>query len=286
MKSKIILLSIVLLSSSMYGKSLFSNGEQKEVSIYIGSLKNLMISTQKTRGLTNSYLNGNTSDLLLLFENKKNMKKAISNMESSKMAEDQVINNRASKISDSLLRLNSKSLNMDKKEVFKKYTDQIESILILSQTVNKRGYNDLNDIGKKISSLMIDNLLPLTEYIGKTRGFGSGIAAKKSITKDDTMIIYANISEIEDLNRQINTIMNSLLENNGDEFPINTSVLLAKLNKSISKYMILTKEKLLKNPSSVNSTEYFENGSDIISLITKLYDNNNKVLLNDSKGYF
>jgi len=245
-----------------------------------------MISTQKTRGLTNSYLNGNTSDLLLLFENKKNMKKAISNMESSKMAEDQVINNRASKISDSLLRLNSKSLNMDKKEVFKKYTDQIESILILSQTVNKRGYNDLNDIGKKISSLMIDNLLPLTEYIGKTRGFGSGIAAKKSITKDDTMIIYANISEIEDLNRQINTIMNSLLENNGDEFPINTSVLLAKLNKSISKYMILTKEKLLKNPSSVNSTEYFENGSDIISLITKLYDNNNKVLLNDSKGYF
>lgn len=50
-------LSVLLLVSSLQAKPIFSNSEQADISSYIDSLKDLVVATQKTRGLTNSYLN-------------------------------------------------------------------------------------------------------------------------------------------------------------------------------------------------------------------------------------
>ncbi len=91
---KILLIALLLLVN-VHAKSLFSNDSQEESSKYIGALKDLVISTQKTRGLTNSYLNGNTVALMLVFENKKEMKDAIGNMEASALSSDPVVNSRA-----------------------------------------------------------------------------------------------------------------------------------------------------------------------------------------------
>ena len=44
---------------TLQAKPIFSNAEQADSSQYIDALKNLVVATQKTRGLTNSYLNGN-----------------------------------------------------------------------------------------------------------------------------------------------------------------------------------------------------------------------------------
>jgi flavorubredoxin len=144
-----IFLLIAALIFSLNAKSLFSNSNQADNSKYIGALKDLIIATQKTRGLTNNYLNGNTTSMLLVYGNRKEMKKAIGTMESLPLASDPIINNRATNISESLIKLNRKAFKKDPAIVFEQYTELIEQTLMLAQTVSKHGSKELNPLGKK-----------------------------------------------------------------------------------------------------------------------------------------
>jgi hypothetical protein len=82
---RFIILTLFLLIN-LEAKSLFSNSEQQQTSKYIDNLKDLIIATQKTRGLTNSYLNGNTAAMLLVYGTRDDMKKAIGNMEANSIS--------------------------------------------------------------------------------------------------------------------------------------------------------------------------------------------------------
>jgi hypothetical protein len=182
---KILLIALLLLVN-VHAKSLFSNDSQGENSKYIAALKNLVISTQKTRGLTNSYLNGNTVALLLVFENKKEI---------------------ATAISQALIKLNRKSLKMEPSVAFEAYTEQIEQILMLAQTISRHNSKELNPVAQEASTVMMEVILPMTEYIGRMRGMGSGIAASGEISEDQTMKVYANITEIGALEERVQESM-------------------------------------------------------------------------------
>jgi len=281
---KIVLLALLLLLN-LEAKSLFSNDSQEESAKYIGALKDLVISTQKTRGLTNSYLNGNTVALLLVHENKSDMKDAIGDMESSALSADPVINTRATAISQALTKLNRKSLKMEPAKAFESYTEQIEQILMLAQTVSRRGAKDLNPLGKDASKLMMEVILPMTEYVGRMRGMGSGIVAKGEITEDQKMTMLTLMGEIISLEKKIQEQMGALQHKYGSKYNSNVNTTLTSIKGATIKYVDLTKSKLLKDPGSLDATDYFDQGTDLITLLIKLYDENNRVLLEDSKGW-
>lgn len=281
-----IFLIMAVLIFTLNAKSLFSNSEQADNSKYIGALKDLVISTQKTRGLTNSYLNGNTTSLLLVYGYRQDMKKAIGNMESLPLASDPIINNRATSISQSLVQLNRKAFKQDPNSVFEKYTELIEQILMLAQTVSKRGNKDLNEIGQKLSSVMMETILPFTEYVGQMRGMGSGILAKKEITKTQEAQILAIINELETLASKLLTDIKVIASNNKEKFDINLEAKLISIEKSSKEYISLTKAEVLKNKEITFDTDiYFSQGTDLISLLIDVYDINNKIILDDSKGW-
>jgi hypothetical protein len=50
-------------------------------------------------------------------------------------------------------------------------------------------------------------------------------------------------------------------------------------------YKRVCKLTLVKTPGSIDPTDYFDQGTDIITLLVKLYDANNRVILEDSKGW-
>ncbi len=281
---KIILMALLLLVN-VQAKSLFSNDAQADSSKYIGGLKDLVISTQKTRGLTNSYLNGNTAALMLVYENQKDMKSALVEMESSNLANDPVINTRASAISKALIKLNRKSFKMEPSVVFDGYTEQIESILMLAQTVSNRNAKELNPLGKDASTLMMEVILPMTEYVGRMRGKGAGIAAKGEITEEQTMQIYSMISEINSLEENIQESMNTILNKYPDSYNTIVSSTMRAIQSDTLDYVNLTKTTLLKTPGELDPTDYFDQGTDLISLLIKLYNANNKALLKDSEGW-
>jgi hypothetical protein len=282
-----IFLVFLVLICTLNAKSFFSNNEQADNSVYIGALKDLMIATQKTRGLTNSYLNGNTSSMLLIYGTRDDMKDAIGTMESLPLAADTVINTRATAISQALIKLNHKAFKRKAKEVFSDYTEQIDQILMLAQTVNKRFTKDLNPFGQEVSSVMMETMLPMTEYVGQMRGFGSGLAAKGSVNKTELEKIMVLSSQIKRLNGKLQQKMKEIIAKYPQKYT-KTAITkdIANIANATKDYTSFAEKEFSSNPKNIDPNAYFENGTKLISYIIQAYNANNKALLQDSKGWF
>ncbi len=281
---KIVLLSLLLLVN-LYAKSLFSNDTQADNSKYIGALKDLVIATQKTRGLTNTYLNGDTVALLLVQKNKQDMKEAIGKMEASELSADPVINTRATAISQALIKLNRKALKMPPAKAFESYTEQIDQVLMLAQTVSRRNSKELNPLGQEASTLMMETILPMTEYVGRMRGKGSGIAAKGSISEEENLQMLSMISEIENLQKKLQAGMQTIMSKHSENYNSSVNTTLQSIEAATKDYINVTKTTLLRTPGQINPTDYFDQGTDIITLLIKLYDENNRAVMKDSEGW-
>ena len=280
-----IILALTLLLLTLEAKSFFSNDTQAQNAKYINSLKDLVIATQKTRGLTNSYLNGNESALLLIHGNRRDMKRAIGIMESLPLSSNKTISTRATNISQALIKLNNKAFKLKPSVTFDTYTEQIEQSLMLAQTVSKQGSSDLNPLGQQASALMMETILPLTEQIGRMRGMGSGVLAKGKITNTQKFSILAMISEIGDLESKLQTDMKTIISKNRDKYDATILTNLSLLRRDISKYTKVTQKTLLKSGTGLNSDDYFTQGTDIISTLINIFDSNNRAIIEDSKGW-
>ncbi|WP_457748698.1 nitrate- and nitrite sensing domain-containing protein [Sulfurimonas sp.] len=280
------LMLIIILILNLQAKSLFSNDTQAQTSKYVNNLKNLIIATQKTRGLTNSYLNGNTAAMLLVYTNRDDMKQAIGNMESFSLASDPVINARATKISQALVQLNNKAFKQKPQKSFSDYTEQIEQTLMLAQSVNKRFSKDLTPFAKNASYIMMEIMLPMTEYTGRLRGFGAGIAAKGKITKKEIEEMKALVYQLQSSNKKLQKEMTEVLAKYSNKLPLKINAELALINRDIEQYTQFATQDLLLHPKRVNPDKYFDKGTELISDIIKAYDTLNQAILEDSKGWF
>jgi len=281
---RLILLTLFLLIN-LEAKSLFSNDHQADSSVYVGALKDLIIATQKTRGLTNSYLNGNTAAMLLVYTNRDDMKKAIGVMESLPLAADPVINSRATSISQALIKLNNKAFKMKSNKAFSSYTEQIGQTLMLAQTVSKRSSKDLNPFGRDASVIMMETMLPMTEYVGQLRGFGAGLAAKGSANKQELEKVYVLAQKVKSLSSKLTQQMQKLQSKYPNILSSLTASELSSIQNKAQNYTESAVKRFTKNPKSVDPDEYFDKGTQLISSIIKLYDTINKALLEDSKGW-
>lgn len=283
---KLILLIFILITS-IEAKLLFTNEQQEENSVYIGALKDLLIASQKTRGLTNSYLNGNEADILLVYNNRNDMKKAIGVMESLSMSADPVLNARATKISQELIKLNAKAFKTkDPKEVFASYTEQIDNILMLAQAVNKREAKKMSNYAQQSSHIMMETMLPMTEYIGQLRGFASGLAAKGYVTKDDENHIHALMGEIQRLSNELKNEALELMNKFPTQKPKEFIAELEKINKIAMSYIDFSEKKFLIGEIDVDPSNYFENGTKVISFIMQGYNSLNSSVMKDAQGWF
>jgi len=220
-------------------------------------------------------------------------------MESLPLASDPIINNRATSISNSLIKLNRKAFKKDPALVFEQYTELIEQTLMLAQTVSKHGSKELNPLGKKLSTVMMEVILPLSEYVGQMRGMGSGIVAKGTITKMQKAQMLAIINEIELLSSQLVTDIKVIVAGNRKSFKHDLDPVLNSITNSSKKYVSLThKEVLEKANIAYDTDDYFNQGTDLISLLIDVreikdntslpmavYNVSNEVILDDSKGW-
>lgn len=281
-----VFLIITILIFNLNAKSFFSNDEQAINSIYIGALKNLLIATQETRGLSNSYMNGNVASMLLVYNSRDNMKKAIGIMESLPLAADPVINNRATTISQELIILNNKAFKLKAPAVFSAYTQQIEQILMLAQTVSKHSSKNLHNCGKSASDIMLEIMLPMTEYTGQLRGFGAGLIAKGSANKTELAKINVLIQKIQNLNKSLSKEMHKLTTKYPNKLSNNIDDKISAVKESANTYTEFAKSNFSKNLKKINPDTYFDNGTELISLIIKVYESTNNALLEGSKGWF
>ena len=270
---------------SVEAKSIFSNKEQADSSVYIESLKDLVIATQKTRGLTNAYLNGNTATMLLVYSNRDEMKKAIDTMKSLSLASDPIIGPKTTIISKSLLKLNRKAFKLKPTDAFVRYTQHIKQTLGLAQTISKRFSKNLNPFGQEASSVMMEIMLPMVEYVGQMRGFGSGLAAKGSVNKKELAKINTLSNKIKSLNSQLQINMTQLMVKYADKLSSSVKFQVADINKNVMSYTAFSEDKFANDVTNIDPNTYFDNGVKLVSSIIKAYDTINKAILEDSKGW-
>ncbi len=280
-----VFLFMFILVFTLQAKPIFSNTDQADSSQYIDALKNLVVATQKTRGLTNSYLNGNLIALMLVQDAKSDMKKAIGTMESLKLASDPVINQRASGMSSKLIELNRKGLKLKPEEAFERYTQEIEQILMLAQTVSKRSAEHMTPFAKDASFVMMEQMLPLTEYVGQLRGYGSGIAAKGAMTQEQKENLSAIIADLTSLHKELQARIRNVLSSGKKYYPQDIEAKVEKMNSSLEAYVAFAKKEFYKESIAINPDDYFTNGTEIITQIISLYDATNRAVLEDSKGW-
>ena len=280
-----IFLFIFVFVLTLQAKPIFSNAEQADSSQYIDALKNLVVATQKTRGLTNSYLNGNLIALMLVQDAKGDMKKSIGTMESLKLASDPVINQRASDVSNKLVELNRKAFKLKPEESFERYTQEIEQVLMLAQTVGKRGAEHMSPFAKEASFTMMEQMLPLTEYVGQLRGYGSGVAAKGTITQEQKAKLSTIIADIVALNKIFQSSMKNVIVSGKKYYTQDTEAKVTKINSLVETYTEFAKKEFFKENISIKPDDYFSNGTEIITQIIGVYDATNKAILEDSKGW-
>ncbi|MDD5372999.1 MAG: nitrate- and nitrite sensing domain-containing protein [Sulfurimonas sp.] len=280
-----IFLSILILAFSVYAKTLFSNDKQMDSSQYINSLKDLVIATQKTRGLTNSYLNGNQVALMLVQDAKSDMKKAIDTMESLGLASDPVISQKAAEASKKLMELNRKAFKLDAKVAFERYTQEIANVLALAQMVGKRSSEHMSPFAKEASQVMMEQMLPLTENVGQLRGMGSGIAAKGETTTEQREKLLIMISETNKINDNLQRNMKDLVAKGGNHYSQDMSSKVSKMNDAIQSYTAFIKKEFYKDAVKVNPDNYFDAGTQIIVQIISIYNETNKAILDNSKGW-
>ena len=213
------------------------------------------------------------------------MKKAIDTMKSLSLASDPIIGPKTTVISRALLELNKKAFKLKPTDTFIRYTQYIKQTLALAQIVSKRFSKNLNPFGQEASSLMMEIMLPMTEYIGQMRGFGSGLAAKGSITKKELKQLKVLSAKIKSLNSRLQINMIQLTARYPKKLPQIIKIQIATINKNANLYTTFTEKKFTNSISNIDPNTYFDNGVKLVSSIIKAYDTINKAILEDSKGW-
>jgi len=270
------ILIVLLLLINLHAESFVSNKKQENASYYILSLKDLIIATQNTRGLTNSYLNGNKNLLRTIKKHQYEMQQAIERLETSPMVSDPTIEFYTVTISRELSLLNKKALKMDPDIAFLNYTDEISKLIEWAKIVSYRSKITNHSLGQDVTDLLTKVLLPMIEDIAQIRGIGSGVIVKGKINAENKEKILALRTDVGILKKELQSKMQKILSGYSSVYNNDMAKGVEYISNEIQQYMNITETILVISPDTIDSAQYFEKGTKIINMLIKLHKINHR----------
>ncbi len=271
-------------------KPLFTNNAQKEASTYITSLKNLVIATQKTRGMTYTYLEGDKSVVFRIMDFRKEMKKALLELELSELGENVALKGREESLSNNLVRLSRKGMKMKSDEMFTEYTIEIENILILANIAYNITSDDMDNTSYETLKNLLQVALPLTENLGQLRAFGSGALAQMSNDNEVNPLkmdkLHFLLVEIENSFKKFKISTSSIMNSYDKIDRIELDIAMKKSQYTIDKLLNITSDVIVsKTNGKLKPEEYFKLATSSIESILRVYTIQNKAIHEASKGW-
>lgn len=285
------LLFIILLTvTGLWAKPIFTNTDQLSTSKYINSLKDLLVATQKTRGMTYTYLKGDSSIVFKVFDYHKEMKDALLQLEIIDLGADNAIANRQLRLSETLIRLNKKAMKMEADEMFTEYTIAIENILVLANLAQIQSAENLNPLGKLSVENLLKTALPLTEKIGQLRAYGSGgiavIQSGKEVHPLEIHKITILLKEIEQELRLFEIGATAVSSHYSSQMDSELKIALNKNRDDIDIFKELTKTIFVKNKKTDTSpVQYFAYATKTIDDLLYIFELQNRAIKESSKGW-
>ena len=250
--------------------SFFDNKATNQDYIHVvTSMKDVMLVTAKTRGLTNSFNNGNVAAQLLVYAQREAMAKDLKILEDAvakakfPAAEIDAIESLGKKLKS----LNRKAFRKNPADVFVAYTKVIDEMLALNTKIIDAHFKNENPAIYKPLAMMNNTLLPLVENIGKLRGMGSGIVARGHCNENEVSKMKHFSQEIEKYRLE----MVAYYKSNGcRRFSTRK---LVHFDKEISDFTKLTNEKVIGQENiTLDANKYFDQGTESIKDIMSIYN--------------
>lgn len=179
--------------------------------------------------------------------------------------------------------LASNGLSLNPEESFARHTQIIMDLYHLMEFVaDESGLTVDHDLATALSTrAIIADLLLVAEYAGRTRGLGTGIAAKGSFTPEAFTKLSVNVATLEEHKQELNTKLNHISQLRDDLY-LNFAT---KANKALSAIDALTdfvkSSMLTPKQIQVESSAVFSTGTATINENYALFDTVLEVIRND-----
>jgi Nitrate and nitrite sensing len=266
---KLILILLIAVSPMMAFTLFDDKGTDKEYLHLVSSIKDVAISTQKTRGLTNSFMNGNVAAQLLVYAQREQMMKDFEEIKrlSSKSKLPENYSKESAALMKKLKKLNRKAFKKNPAEVFASYTSVIEQWIALNGKIIDSHFKAGDGDTYMAVSMLNNTLLPLTENIGKLRGMGSGIVARGTCNDIETPKMRSFATNIEQYRNQMKTYLDK------HSYKSLSKSDLDAVNAKIAAYAKLTEENVIgKEEIHLDANKFFDQGTACIGGVLKVYN--------------
>jgi len=262
----------------------------KELS-YLGDVKNIIISTQKIRGGTYNFLNGSEFAQFGVYKERSLQKNYFKSL-------DRSYNIGGKKLDEAfdLLRSQTKSLNkisfqLEPIDSFRAYSTLINKMIKTNHEASNKFFSKSDPLIKVAVSTMVDNLIPLSEGLGKLRGLGSGVIARSYCEEEEVDMMYSYISEIDKNMLAIVKKGKKWHKENPKAYTKNMMQKVELTHKEVKAYKLFAKLKVInKKNIKENSNSYFDKGTDLIAKVMELYRLNEDIVKisieKSDMGYF
>lgn len=266
----------------IFFSSLYANQNETEQRIeyeldaaqYIKPMRNLFVDIAQTRGMTNTYLNGDDTFKQKVLNKRKAVDKHFSRLLAIHQTNEAMfeLQGEPNTLSREWQRINANAFNLPAHTVFTQYTDLIARIIDLMDTISREGKmaQDPDASNSFLINSLIHTLPNQIESLGKLRGKGAGILSSNALTTDNKLAIGAladNRNSLK-LKKDIEYLFRSS--------PELSSVLSNDFNDAnvkLNRYLALANTAIIQaSDVSIEATEFFAQGTDTISQLLRLYD--------------
>jgi len=165
-------------------------------------------------------------------------------------------------------------LSLSPPDSFKRHTDAIMQLHeLMEHVIDESGLSVDHELTTALSvRAMVDNLMILAEYAGRTRGLGTGIAAKGSFTPDTFTKLSVNVNAIHEHQKKLEQKLQHIRDKRED-FHAKFADDAKKTTAAFDGLVQFVQANMLKPEKiQVSSSEVFSKGTDTISKAFSLFD--------------
>ncbi len=246
---------------------------------YLDTVKDLIVATQKTRGGTYNFLNGSEFAQFGVFEQRSKIKSSFKSLNRQFKVVGPKIDGEFDKLYKQMKSLNKLAFQLEPLTSFKAYSSLVNKMITLGGDVQTHLYGDGSKFEKSASDVMMNQIMRLTEGLGKLRGLGSGIAARGECEDEEVEYMEGYVEEVNKNMTNVIVSMVALNKSYGKKYPSGLTKKLTKYKRDVLAYIKLAETKLIEKENiKIDSNQYFKQGTDLIGGAIKFYKMNSKAL--------
>jgi len=278
---KKILLFLIMTALSLTASSI------EEKADYLENVKDLVILTQKMRGDTNVYIKGGDIYFSEIDEDREKITHSLRDLRRKFETVDIKTNEGFDKLNIYMQNLNEVASELDSMVTFRAYTLLIDEMIKLGIAVQSNFYLDSCERRKRMSAVMMQNILPMTEHIGKLRGLVAGMAVNGSFNSDEVDFSKEYLTDVSDELEKMIAAMKDLNKRYPNSYPRNLDKQLYRYEVDVKEFITLIDKKFSEAEAkkvgnveeiSLDSYDFYTYGTDLIEYTLSFFEMNEIIL--------